>query len=207
LEIIFFIKGFIIGIFVASPPGPVGTLCLRRTFSEGYISGLLSGLGVSTADAIYSFIAGFGLTGVLKFLISYQLWLRLICGIILCFLGINTFYHASSIKISTSPNSTSHVGTYMSALMLSLMNPAVIISFAALFAFMGLVGKGTNLTCSLTIVAGVFAGSACWWVILSGTVSMLNLKFNKRLIRRINHIAGILFVGFGLFMLGSTFFY
>ncbi len=43
-------------------------------------------------------------------------------------IGINTFYHASSIKISTSPNSTSHVGTYMSALMLSLMNPAVIIS-------------------------------------------------------------------------------
>jgi len=207
MEIIFFIKCFIIGFIVAAPLGPAGILCLRRTFLEGYIPGLLSGLGVATADGIYSFIAGFGLTRVLNFLIFYQLWLRLSSGVILCFLGIYTFHQASSIKISSAPNKTSHIGAYISTLILSLMNPAVVISYMTLFAVMGLVCRGINSTSALTIAAGVFSGSAFWWVILNGTISMLSFNLNKRLAENINHILGILFIGFGLFMFGSIFFY
>ncbi len=134
MEIIFFIKCFIIGFFVVAPLGPTGILCLRRTFLEGYIPGLLSGLGVATSVGIYSFIAGFGVTSVFNFLIFYQLWLCLLSGIILCFLGIYTFHQASLIKISSAPNKTSHIGAYISTLILSLINPAVVISYMTLFA-------------------------------------------------------------------------
>lgn len=192
---------------MAAPLGPAGILCLRRTSLEGYVPGLFSGLGVATSDGIYSFIAGFGLTSVFNLLILYQFWLRLSGGIVLCFLGIYTLYHTSLVKISSSPNKTTLPGAYISALILSLMNPGVIISYATLFAVTGLICKGISSTCSLTIAAFVFAGSACWWVILNGTVSMLSLNLNQRLTERINQISGMLFVGFGLFMFGSIFFY
>lgn len=56
------LKGIILGLSIAAPVGPIGFLCIRRTLAQGRISGLLSGLGTATADAIYSTIAAFGLT-------------------------------------------------------------------------------------------------------------------------------------------------
>ena len=47
------INGFIFGLVLAAPVGPVGVLCVQRTLSEGRMHGLLSGLGAAVADAIY----------------------------------------------------------------------------------------------------------------------------------------------------------
>lgn len=73
MDISFFIKGLIIGIVIAVPVGPVGVLCMHRTLAEGKIHGLISGLGAATADAIYGFIAAFGLTFVSDFLVGQQI--------------------------------------------------------------------------------------------------------------------------------------
>jgi threonine/homoserine/homoserine lactone efflux protein len=56
----FFIKGVLIGFSIAAPVGPIGVLCIRRTLADGRNSGLISGLGAATADAVYGSIAGFG---------------------------------------------------------------------------------------------------------------------------------------------------
>ena len=85
------IKGVIIGFSIAAPVGPIGVLCIRRTLAEGRLSGFLSGLGAATADATYGMIAAFGLTTISNFLIGQQIWLRLIGGLFLCYLGIKTF--------------------------------------------------------------------------------------------------------------------
>ena len=83
-------RGLIIGFSIAAPVGPIGVLCIRRTLDEGWAAGLVSGLGAASADTIYGFIAGFGLTFVSGFLVSQQVWLRLIGGLFLCYLGIRT---------------------------------------------------------------------------------------------------------------------
>jgi threonine/homoserine/homoserine lactone efflux protein len=44
-------------------------------------------MGAATADAIYGCIAGFGVTVVSTFLVNQQVWLRLIGGVFLLFLG------------------------------------------------------------------------------------------------------------------------
>ena len=41
------IKGFIIGILVSAPMGPVGMLCVQRTLSKGRLYGFVSGLGAA----------------------------------------------------------------------------------------------------------------------------------------------------------------
>jgi len=63
---------------------------MRRTLAEGRASGLVSGLGAATADAIYGCIAGFGLTFISTFLVSQQAWLHLLGGVFLCYLGLKT---------------------------------------------------------------------------------------------------------------------
>jgi len=81
----------IIGFSIAAPVGPIGVLCIRRTLTEGRLSGFVSGLGAATADAIYGCIAGFGLTLISSFLIEQSQWFRLIGGGFLLYLGLRTF--------------------------------------------------------------------------------------------------------------------
>src|SRR5580765_1435865 len=60
----FLLKGVLVGIIIAVPAGPVGVLCIRRTFFHGRLAGFVSGLGAASADAVFGIIAGFGLTFV-----------------------------------------------------------------------------------------------------------------------------------------------
>ncbi|HEY9651627.1 MAG TPA: LysE family transporter, partial [Coleofasciculaceae cyanobacterium] len=91
MDISFFIKGLIIGFSIAAPVGPIGVLCIHRTLTQGCVSGLVSGLGAATADAIYGSIAGLGLTFLSSVLIHQQRWLQLFGGAFLCYLGIKTW--------------------------------------------------------------------------------------------------------------------
>src|SRR5881628_2135988 len=52
--------GFLVGFPIAASPGPISVLVLRRTLARGWRSGLISGLGVATGDAIYAALAAFG---------------------------------------------------------------------------------------------------------------------------------------------------
>ena len=60
-------RGLVIGFSIAAPVGPVGVLCIRRTLANGRSAGFLSGLGAASADALYGFVAAFGLTSVSGF--------------------------------------------------------------------------------------------------------------------------------------------
>jgi threonine/homoserine/homoserine lactone efflux protein len=206
LEIPFFIKGFLIGLIVAAPLGPIGLISLQRTFSKGYLSGLFSGLGISTADAIYGALAVFGVTAMSSFLLSQQLWLRIIGGMVLCGFGARIYSQAKCQKMALSANNKSCFGAYFSALVLTLVNPALIISFAAIFASLGIVYTRSNHYASMLLIVGVFSGSAMWWVFLSGVASRLQKRFTHSFIQKINQVSGFLIAAFGIIMVGSAMF-
>jgi threonine/homoserine/homoserine lactone efflux protein len=201
---LFFIKGFLIGLIVAAPLGPIGIISLQRTFSKGYLAGVFSGLGISTADAIYGAFAVFGVTAMSSFLLSQQLWLRIIGGMVICGFGIRIYSQAGYQKMAASANNKSCFGAYFSALVLTLVNPALIISFAAIFASLGI--TRTNHYASILLIVGVFSGSAIWWVFLSGIASRLQKRFTDSFIRKINQVSGFLIAGFGIMMVGSAIF-
>ena len=56
--------GLVIGVIAAAPIGPVNLICIRRTLSYGPVNGFLAGLGAALGDAIFAFIAGFGIKWV-----------------------------------------------------------------------------------------------------------------------------------------------
>jgi len=164
---------------------------------------LVSGLGAATADAIYGCIAGFGLTFISSFLVSQQVWLRLIGGVFLCYLGLKTFL-ARPAEEAASAEGRGLIGAYVSTFLLTLTNPMTILSFAVIFAGLGLGSASGNYISAGLLVSGVFIGSALWWLMLSGGVGLLRTRFNLQGLRWVNRISGIIITGFGLIALLSV---
>jgi threonine/homoserine/homoserine lactone efflux protein len=198
----FFWKGLIIGFAIAAPVGPIGVLCIRRTLAEGRMAGLLSGLGAATADAMYGCVAGFGLTLVSDFLIDYALWIRVLGGSFLCYLGVKTFLDTPAEQAATPGSRLA--SAYGSTVLLTLTNPATILSFVAVFAGLGLASTGQDYASASILVLGVFVGSGLWWLLLSGGVSFLRGQFTPQRLRWINRISGVILIAFGVLALSST---
>ncbi len=196
-NISFLLRGFIIGFSIAAPVGPIGVLCIRRTLAEGRASGFVSGLGAATADAIYGCIAGFGLTFISSLLISQQVWLRLVGGAFLCYLGLKTSLARPAEK-TASAEGYGLAGAYASTFFLTITNPMTILSFAAIFAGLGVGSARGNYVFAGLLVSGVFIGSGLWWFILSGIVAVVRTKFDPSGLRWVNRISGIIITGFGL---------
>ena len=154
-------------------------------------------MGAATADAFYGSIAAFGLTFISDFLLQQQMWLRLIGGAFLCYLGIRTILsHPSNSPIQINPKSLG--SAYGSTFFLTLTNPLTILFFAAIFAGFGLVSvRGGYATAGITVL-GVFLGSSSWWVILSVVTSLLRNRITPSGLRWINRISGLIILGFGL---------
>ena len=196
-----FIRGFLIGLSVAATVGPMAVLCIRRTLTDGRLAGLVTGLGVATADGCYGAVAGFGLTMVSGTLLGVQVWLRLIGGGFLLYLGLKTLLAAPAARAANAAASN-RPRAYVSALALTLTNPLTILSFAAIFAGLG-AATGGGYTAAALLVLGVFVGSACWWVILTGVVTALRTRVTPRGLRWVNRVSGSIIFGFGLIALVS----
>lgn len=201
MDISFLLQGIIIGFSIAAPVGPIGVLCIRRTLAEGPAAGVVSGLGAATAHAIYGCIAGFGLTLISNFLVNEQVWIRLIGGAFLCYLGVKTFLDTPDEQ-AASAKGNSLVGAYASTFLLTLTNPVTLISFAAIFAGFGVASASGSYADAAILVLGVFTGSALWWFILSFGVSILLSKFKDGL-QWVNRISAIVLIGFGAIALLS----
>jgi threonine/homoserine/homoserine lactone efflux protein len=205
----FFLRGLLIGFSIALPVGPIGVLCIRRTLTDGGAIGLLSGLGAASADAVYGIVAGFGLTVVSNVLVQ-AVWLRIVGGLFLCYLGIRTCLSkptADAIKpdrqATTSPR-RGYADAYLSTLFLTLTNPATIVSFAAVFAGLGLASSDGDYLTALSLVMGVFVGSAAWWLLLSSGVNLLRSRFNLHRLLWLNRISGLILLGFGIMALSLS---
>lgn len=190
------VRGLVIGFSIAAPVGPIGVLCIRRTLADGRAIGLAVGLGAAAADAVYGAIAGFGLTAVSSLLVRQQGMLRLVGGLFLCYLGVRTFL-ARPADRSARAGGTGLIGAFTSTFGLTLTNPATILSFVAVFAGLGIAGAGSWREASI-LVAGVFLGSALWWLLLSGVVGALRSRLHVSALRWVNRLSGAVLLAFGV---------
>ena len=188
-----FLRSFIIGISIAAPVGPIGVLCIRRTLSHGKLAGFLSGLGAASADMLYGAIAAFGLTVITNLLVENAFWLQVIGGMFLLYLGIKTFIEKPAVHVS-GPAQGGYFSIYLSTFFLTITNPITILSFAAIFAGTLL---GEKINQPLVMVAGVFIGSACWWLALSLGVGLMRSRLDQNHMVWINRISGAIIFLFG----------
>jgi threonine/homoserine/homoserine lactone efflux protein len=203
MDVHYLLKGIVLGFSIAAPVGPIGVLCIRKTLADGKLAGFITGLGAASADGIYGFLAAFGLTSVTSFLVGGRFWIQMIGGIFLLYLGAKTFMARSPEHAITTTTNRGLFRSYISTFALTLTNPMTILSFVAVFAGLGLVNEARSYVSATMLVLGVAAGSALWWLCLSGTVGLVKHKFTARSLIWANRIAGIIIIGFGVFAITS----
>ena len=198
----YLLKGIIIGFSIAAPVGPIGVLTIKRTLAEGRLSGFVTGMGAAMADTVYGFIAGFGLTVISAFLLTQAFWIKLIGGLFLLFLGVKSFLSKPASN-AAKLDSKGLLSNLVSTFFLTLTSPVTILSFVAIFAGLGLGTTKTDYTSSLSLVFGIFLGSALWWLILSSVVGFFQTKITPERLVWINRLSGLILLSFGLLALYS----
>ena len=200
-----FLKGFIIGFSIAAPVGPIGILCIQRTLSGGNVQGLVTGLGAATADALYGFIAAFGLTFISNFLVDQSNWFRIIGGLFLCYLGMRAFLRKPQEQTAAVANST-NLSAYGTTFFLTLTNPMTILFFAGVFAGLGIVSESIHYASAGLMVIGVFIGSGAWWLLLSGATGIFRNKISEGKLALVNKFSGLIILAFGVVAMMSIVF-
>jgi threonine/homoserine/homoserine lactone efflux protein len=197
------LKGLAFGFLLAATVGPMWVLCLRRTLASGALVGLASGLGIAVADGFYGAVAAFGLTAISGFLLAHAFWIGLVGAVFLIYLGLRTLLASPTVEQKAESPLSLHAA-FLSTLGLTLTNPPTILAFAAIFAGLGLASSADYAAAAL-IVAGVFAGSAVWWVILALAAGKLRDRLGPRLFRAINIVSGLTILGFAAWQLAVLF--
>jgi threonine/homoserine/homoserine lactone efflux protein len=184
-----FVRALGIGFLVAAPVGAMALLCVERTLARDRASGYATGAGIATADALYASIAAFGLTALTSVLTGAQGWVRLVGGAFLIYLGVRAMLSKPG-RLAVETGTVPLLGVYTSALGLTLANPQTIIAFAGIFAGAGLAVSGGGWGVPALTVAGVFAGSLVWWLVLVTVTGALRERVGESALLWVTRVSG-----------------
>lgn len=194
------LKGFLIGLSVAAPVGPMAILCVQRTLARGRSTGFATGLGIATADGFYATVAAFSWTFFVSRLLEFQTWMGLGGGLALLALGTRVL-----MMPVPKPGGTVAQGSLwtaaLSSFLLTLANPPTLLLFLAFFSTLGDLARQGGEWAPLFLAMGVFSGSLIWWLALSLGVSLVGRQLNAAWSLRINRLTGLVILAFALAVL------
>jgi threonine/homoserine/homoserine lactone efflux protein len=125
------------------------------------------------------------MTFIAHLLAEYHFGLRLTGGILLCIIGIRTFFEDPEDCAGVNRTGRVFAGLYTSTFFLTLTNPATILSFGAVFAAFGLAGARGSVQSAATL--GIF--------------SLFKNRIGQQQVQWINYTAGIVIAGSGVLAL------
>ncbi|HPI18899.1 MAG TPA: LysE family transporter [Candidatus Kapabacteria bacterium] len=201
MDIIYFLKGLLLGFSVAAPVGPIGILCINRTINNDFKSGFVSGLGAASADFIYGLIAALSLRIISTFLVDSQLYFQAIGFVFLLYLGIKTILKKKSRIELEDNNNFSLLKDYFSTLFLTITNPVTILFFLSVFSGLGLSYSNNKISSSVLLVIGVFTGSAVWWSVLCGITNKIRKRISNNYLKKIDIASGAILIFFAILII------
>lgn len=195
-----FVKGLIIGFLIAAPVGPINVLCVRRTLINGRLAGMASGLGAAAADTVFGAIAAFGVVFIMDLFFAHQTGLGLVGALFLFVLGVRTMLK-SPPQLTGGRDPTSLIADFTSTFLLTLTNPITIFSFIGVYIAFGIKADGRIDIGDWLLLFGVFLGSCAWWLLITSAAAYFRTRFTIAGLRWANRIAGIIILGFAIFVI------
>jgi threonine/homoserine/homoserine lactone efflux protein len=126
----------VIGFLAASPIGPMGLLCLRRTFFQGVSSGLVSALGISTAYLLWAYATIHGVSSVAHWIEQNKHPLEAAIGLLFFLYGLHALYKSRGAACPVLRRK-SGPAEFFSTFLVVLLNPSTFVMFTALFTLFG----------------------------------------------------------------------
>lgn len=202
------VKGFLIGVIVSAPLGPVGVMCIRRTLNKGRWHGFLTGLGASVSDLVYALITAYGMSFVFDFINDADtMFILQVAGSVLLFIfGVHTFrsnphaYRNKPMeKMRTIPITKGKLAyNSVTGFALAITNPLIILLFVALFARMSFVLPELPSYERVAGYAAIWLGALVWWFMITALVNKLRNRFDVRGIWILNRVIGSIVMLFGV---------
>lgn len=192
-DALLFGQSLLIGLSIAAPVGPIGVLVIQRTLQQGRAAGLATGLGAAMADAVYGAIGAYSVSGLIERLLGLRVPLAVLGGAYLLWLAWRI---ATQAPRAGGVGSSVPAGTLLrhaaGTFVLTLSNPATILSFVAVF---GALASSAPAASPLLMVAGVGLGSALWWLLLTAGIQGLRRRFGDGWQRVVNIGSAALLAG------------
>ncbi len=190
------VSGWLIGLAIALPVGPVITEIIRRGLRAGFLPAWLVGLGAAASHAILVSLTFLGMVALL----DRPIWHTILGGagiLVLGYLGVD------ALRASTDPptaEDASRAGRpFLVGFGIGISNPITLLWFltvgGALIAAHG--GGGSGL---LAVAFGVsfICGVLCWDTVVAYLAGCGRRWMGQRTLRVINTVAGAVFLGFAI---------
>ena len=163
-------------------------------------AGLATGLGAAAADALYGAVGAYGVSWLIGALVAARLPLALFGGAFLLWMAWGLLRAPVAAQAAVAAPARSGWQYFATTFVLTLSNPATIFSFIAIF---GALAGRSAVAAPGTMVLGVLAGSALWWLFLASAVGRLRGRFDARWRRRVNLGSAAILAGFALWQLAA----
>ena len=207
------IGGFCVGLASSVTVGPVAVLCIQRTLSKGYFSGLASGLGVAVADTFRASLA-FSVFALIKsYIDTYSTIIQICGGAIVIIIGVFIFFQNPVPQIRKNRAGMRNLcQDFASMFCVTLANFVVIIPYILAFFTMFNIDISmssdaismSRIVQNMLVIVGFLVGAMTWWLSITSLINIFRKRFRPRHMLTINHVAGIVISALGLITLLST---
>ncbi len=202
-------RSLMVGVAASITVGPVAVLCIQRTLSKSRRSGLVSGLGVASADTLMAMAAYFFYAVLQEPIERYNVILRIIGGLFVVGVGAYIFFQNPVVQIRKNrAGKSSAWQDFGSIFGLTLANFLMVIPYIlAFFAVFKISSSesSSGVMSGAIVVSGFFVGAVAWWSILACVINLFRARFRPRHMLTINHIAGTIIGVLGMYTILSTF--
>jgi threonine/homoserine/homoserine lactone efflux protein len=163
-----FTIGFLAGLALAIPVGPMAIMLVNTTISRGLRHGVVGALGMASVDGVYA-LAVFVIGGfIAAALASLKVFLGLAGAGILLVLGLQTLIRnlqlvgKPDLQASLSTSNGSLVKTFGTFVLATVVNPPTALYFLAIAPNVANLGFPLSLENVIVFASAVFFGSLLW---------------------------------------------
>ncbi len=197
------LTGFLSGLLLSIPVGPINLTILNEGARRGFRWAVLIGLGATTMEVIYCFIA---FTGFASFFTRgyVKAAMELFSFVFLLFLGVKFLLTKSGpshvkfgpvverLESKLNINLEGH-SAFITGLLRVAGNLGVLIFWIILAAnFISREWVSPDWPGKLGCVAGVALGTGLWFIILSWLSALGKGKFSEKTLIKMEHVSGVL---------------
>ncbi|WP_158745401.1 LysE family translocator [Acidisphaera sp. L21] len=178
--------GLVVGFSIAVPIGPMGLLCIQRTLVAGMRVGVSTGLGAVTVNVAYGALILLGLGTVAPVLAEFGRALGVAGGLFLLWSALRMMRQqrqAVACEAALTP-----LAAYASAVAFNATNPISPLRMVALLSPI-VAGAAPAWSGVATLLAGMFAAAAIWWICLSFFVALLRTRLTPAMLTAVNRFA------------------
>lgn len=198
---LFWVQFAAICLIGAMSPGPSMALIIRNSIKYGRLSGILFSLGHAIGIGIYATVSVLGL----QFILINNLFLFnaiQFCGsVFLLILGI-LFLRDTAHNLSLE-NEQKNVNSFMQGFAISILNPKILIWFAAIFSQFIEISSTNFVKLVMVLIASSIDG--LWYIILTIVVTGFGLKqFLEHNTNIIQKISGVILISISIIILHKT---